>query len=252
MISIKVRNPLEFWEKLGEIVLSDQTKKGSMKLFDLKIGKRRISYDNRIEIDAWPSSFEAKALYWAVGYELHGNKMSHLVNAYIDEEQFKEFQQVYEDKKLNSHFSVGIHFKRRPAGKGGCLSTFEIVGDRKMQTLFLHSKTMEFPKKGTADIRLCSLLLERLGIKTIRVVWYLPVIWYSEHFLKGIRTVFGNSYFQSLLGKKKAKELTEYMPGYVEPTQQRIKNHYKKIHPFEQDSGMKISEVTGEREKTRS
>ena len=237
MIKITTNGVEDLWEELAKLAITEKAQG-----WDLSLGSRAISYLNRFEIRHWKANFDARAFYWAMGYELHGSKMTTLYNSYIDPDEWKAFRAKYQERKGASHYSLGMNFKRKPEGKGGCLSCFELVGNRRNQFLYLHSKTIEFPKKFTADVRLISRLLWELDIEDIKVYWSSSVVWKADQFLKGIRTVFGNAYFQALTGKERAQELTEYMPGYVEPTQRRIANHYKQLSMFQQESGMEVNE----------
>jgi len=215
MIDITVENPTHLWIKLGDMALNND----QSEIIDCDLGTRIISLNNRMVIKSWEKSWTGMALFHTVGYERTvSNKMTRLVNTYIDQEQWRELKEKFEEIKNTRYFAIGMNFKMKPSGKGGCLSSFHIFKANKQITVVVTSKVAEVPKKFLADLRLISYMLNQLKLEKVKVVFNCTVIFFSMVTMRSYKTIFGENVGTSL-------DLEKDFGGYQLPTIRRLTNY---------------------------
>ena len=161
MIRIKAQNPTALWIKLGETFFSPTWRDQ----IDLKLGDRRfVSIDNRLVITEWPAEWTGKDLFASVGYSSKGTKMKKLRETYVDEEQLTSLRCTLRSWKYSDCFrSIGMNFKMKQRGKGGCLSSFHLVRTKANWEVFVHAKICEVPRKFLGDMLLIKGIVDSLN-----------------------------------------------------------------------------------------
>ena len=178
MINLSVQRPTDLWLSLGKTALDKKSRKS---IIDLDMRTRLISCQNRLEIREWdPQKWTGEGLFHTVGYERTvSNKMTRLINTYIDQPSWSELKKEFLVSKRKAYSSLGMNFKMKPRGKGGCLSSFHLITVNRKLTVIVTSKIAEVPKKFLADLKLVNWMLNQLGLGKVPVVFNISIIFFS-------------------------------------------------------------------------
>ena len=222
MINLTVDNPTSLWISLGDELL-----RGNLEFDDCSSKTRLISVQNILKVNSWNSDWEGTHLARIVGYEeAGGTKMTSLINAYVDLARLGELKEVLEKNAKAKYATLGMNFKMKVKGKGGCLSSFHIIQHGGSYQVFIYGKVAELPKKFTADMRLITWLLKELDLNEVPVTIILSTMFFSMVTVRSYETFFGK------IDKDKARlpiEVHYDFGEYQKPTIRRIRNFKEKL-----------------------
>jgi hypothetical protein len=173
---IKAKDLTDLWLKIGESFLAEKkSRRGAGEYF-------LYMYNLVAEVN----SFTADNLYLEdVGYTI--KKANHLLRNYIDPAElnnsFKDMKES-SDKWASKEIFTDYSIKTKETSKfikGPCITAVSYK-DCEVPTLTIYSRSMEFPRKMTADIflvhSLAKLIQELLNVKrNIKIIWYVGTLW---------------------------------------------------------------------------
>lgn len=190
MLNLWAPTPTSLWVELGKIFFSKDREKS----IDYVLGDRRfVSIVNTFTIAQWPKDWTGGALFHLVGYSPEGSKMTILRKTYLDEERFAKFKEKVKDTKKKGYSAIGMQFNMSFEKKGGCLSSMHLVRNRGENTLFIHGKVAEVPRKFMADLKLVKDILHELDIWPMKVVFMYSSVFFSIVTLRAYIPVFSDS-----------------------------------------------------------
>ena len=192
MLNIAVCNPTELWYKLGEEFLLEFNRTVTFNLG----GRRFVSLENQLYTE-WPKEWKGDALFELVGYSDRGPKMRIIRESYLDEEKWHEFKWKAGEVRKKGYSLIGMQFKMKMDTKGGCLTSFHLLQEKKRNIVFIHGKVAEVPRKFMADLILVRNMLRELDLWPMEVYFLYSTMYFSIVTLRNYATVFPKGYFAS-------------------------------------------------------
>lgn len=185
MLDLYTENPTDLWVSLGKKFFGRHEE-----TVDLDLGGRRfVSIGNILVVSSWPKEWTGGALFELVGYSENGHKMDVLRETYVDPARWKAFKEKAVQVRKKGYSVIGMQFNMSLERKGGCLSSCHLMQTRKRNTLFIHGKVAEIPRKFMADLLLVRDLLKELNIWPIRVEFLYSTVYFSIITLRSYATV---------------------------------------------------------------
>jgi hypothetical protein len=242
MLVVQASSPTDLFMRLAFRMLGPKTA-----WVDVRDSSKWMSYNNTFTVDRWNPEFTGERLFHVVGYRPGGSKFTTLTNHYVDEAALQLLTHEYRRRRKSRSFAIGMNFNRGVAGRGACLSGFDIIQRQGKPWVILYSKVVEFPKRFMADLRLVGWLInQRIGIDTPSFTWYVPMLFTTHRlFFKVMRNWLGDEQLKRECHIPNYRKWLGFNPGIIEGSQQNTLQFWKELSPQQKRKGVEINVATG-------